>query len=280
MIHSLTDTVVLNNKVQMPGFGLGVFKVNSEDTISSVQAAIEAGYISIDTAQIYENEAGVGQGIKNGLLTTGKKREELFITSKIWNHNLDYNQTIEAFNDSLAKLGLDYLDLYLIHWPGDQQFLETWKALEDLYLSGKIKAIGVSNFEVHHLQMLLETANVIPAVNQIELHPKLAQKELRAFGKEKGIVTQAWSPLMQGQLLQDKTLLPIAEKYKKSVAQIILKWHVQNDIIVIPKSTKKERIISNADIFDFELSHADLALIDQLDTGTRVGPHPDTFFFE
>jgi diketogulonate reductase-like aldo/keto reductase len=280
MIHSLTDTVTLNNGVNMPGFGLGVFQVSNEDTILSVQNAIEAGYISIDTAQIYGNEAGVGEGLRRGLAATGKKREEIFITSKVWNHQLDYDQTISAFNESLLKLGLDYLDLYLIHWPGNNEYLEAWRAMEALYAEGKIKAIGVSNFAVHHLESLLAVAKVTPVLNQVELHPRLAQKEVRAFGKAHGIATEAWSPLMQGQLLQDETILALAEKYQKSAAQIILRWHIQNDIIVIPKSVKKERIISNAAVFDFSLSAEDLALIDQLDNGTRVGPHPDTFFFE
>ncbi|MCA5013591.1 MULTISPECIES: aldo/keto reductase [unclassified Enterococcus] len=280
MIHSLTDTVLLNNGVKMPGFGLGVFQVSNEDTIFSVQKAIEAGYISIDTAQIYGNEEGVGEGIRRGLATTGKKREDLFITTKIWNHQLDYDQTITAFNESLLKLGLDYVDLYLIHWPGNNEYLTSWKAMEELYTAGKIKAIGVSNFEIHHLETLLETAKVTPVLNQVELHPRMAQKEMRSFLQEKGIAIEAWSPLMQGQLLQEPTILTLAEKYHKSAAQIILRWHVQNEIIVIPKSIKEERIASNADLFDFELSTEDLALIDQLDNGTRVGPHPDTFFFE
>lgn len=280
MIHSLTDTVLLNNGVKMPGFGLGVFQVSNEDTIFSVQKAIEAGYISIDTAQIYGNEEGVGEGIRRGLAATGKKREDLFITTKIWNHQLDYDQTITAFNESLLKLGLDYVDLYLIHWPGNNEYLTSWKAMEELYTAGKIKAIGVSNFEIHHLETLLETAKVTPVLNQVELHPRMAQKEMRSFLQEKGIAIEAWSPLMQGQLLQEPTILTLAEKYHKSAAQIILRWHVQNEIIVIPKSIKEERIASNADLFDFELSTEDLALIDQLDNGTRVGPHPDTFFFE
>lgn len=264
----------------MPGFGLGVFQVSNDDTILSVQKAIEAGYTSIDTAQIYENEAGVGEGIRRGLASTGKSREDLFITSKVWNHHLSYDQTIEAYHDSLTKLGLDYLDLYLIHWPGNNAFLTSWSAMEDLYLSGKIKAIGVSNFEVHHLQTLLETARITPVINQVELHPKMAQKEIRAFGKEKGILTEAWSPLMQGQLLKDETILAIAKKHQKSAAQIILRWHVQNEIVVIPKSVKDSRIKSNAAIFDFELSEEELRMIDKLDDGTRVGPHPDKFFFD
>ncbi len=280
MIHSLTDTVLLNNGVKMPGFGLGVFQVSNEDTIFSVQKAIEAGYISIDTAQIYGNEEGVGEGIRRGLAATEKKREDLFITTKIWNHQLDYDQTITAFNESLLKLGLDYVDLYLIHWPGNNEYLTSWKAMEELYTDGKIKAIGVSNFEIHHLETLLEIAKVTPVLNQVELHPRMAQKEMRSFLQEKGIAIEAWSPLMQGQLLQEPTILTLAEKYHKSAAQIILRWHVQNEIIVIPKLIKEERIASNADLFDFELSTEDLALIDQLDNGTRVGPHPDTFFFE
>ncbi|EOL50799.1 aldo/keto reductase [Enterococcus caccae] len=280
MIESLTDTVLLNNEVRMPGFGLGVFQVSNEDTVLSVQKAIEAGYVSIDTAQIYGNEAGVGEGIRRGLASTGKKREELFITTKLWNHHLDYDQTITEFNDSLVKLGLDYLDLYLIHWPGNNEFLEPWTAMEDLYLSGKIKALGVSNFEIHHLKTLLETTRIKPVINQVELHPRMAQNEIRAFGKEHEILTEAWSPLMQGKLLEDDTILNLASKHNKSAAQIILRWHIQNDIIVIPKSVKEARIKSNAAIFDFELSKDDLAMIDQLDDGTRVGPNPDTFFFE
>ena len=165
----------------MPGFGLGVFQVNNEDTIFSVQKAIEAGYISIDTAQIYGNEEGVGEGIRRGLATTGKKREDLFITTKIWNHQLDYDQTITAFNESLLKLGLDYVDLYLIHWPGNNEYLTSWKAMEELYTAGKIKAIGVSNFEIHHLETLLETAKVTPVLKQVEIHPRMAQKEMRSF---------------------------------------------------------------------------------------------------
>lgn len=180
----------------------------------------------------------------------------------------------------MLKLGVDYLDLYLIHWPGNNEYLEPWQALEALYAEGKIKAIGVSNFNVHHLETLLATAKVTPVLNQVELHPRLAQKELRAFGKAHGIETEAWSPLMQGQLLQDETILGLAKKYQKSAAQIILRWHIQNDIIVIPKSVKKERMISNAKLFDFKLLPEDMAMIDQLDNGTRVGPHPDTFFFE
>lgn len=264
----------------MPGFGLGVFQVSNDDTILSVQKAIEAGYTSIDTAQIYENEAGVAEGIRRGLASTGKSREDLFITSKVWNHHLSYDQTIEAYHDSLTKLGLDYLDLYLIHWPGNNAFLTSWSAMEDLYFSGKIKAIGVSNFEIHHLQTLLETARITPVINQVELHPRMAQKEIRAFGKEKGILTEAWSPLMQGQLLKDETILAIAKKHQKSAAQIILRWHVQNEIVVIPKSVKDSRIKSNAAIFDFELSEEELRMIDKLDDGTRVGPHPDKFFFD
>ncbi|MFD2307684.1 aldo/keto reductase [Enterococcus termitis] len=280
MIQSLTDTILLNNGVKMPGFGLGVFQVSNEETIFSVQKAIEAGYISIDTAQIYGNEAGVGEGIRRGLAATGKTREELFITTKLWNHNLNYEQTISAFDESLLNLGLDYVDLYLIHWPGDNEFLAPWKAMEDLYAAGKIRAIGVSNFERHHLETLLESAKIKPVLNQIELHPRLAQKEMRTFAKENNIAIEAWAPLMQGQLLQDQTILALAEKYQKSAAQIILRWHIQHGIIVIPKSMKEERIASNAAIFDFELSEQDLEIIDQLNNGTRVGPHPDLFFFE
>ncbi|RVT57940.1 aldo/keto reductase [Niallia taxi] len=273
---NLQSTVKLNNGVEMPKFGLGVFKVQEgQEVIDSVKAAIKAGYISIDTAAVYKNEEGVGQGIKE----SGVDREKLFITTKVWNADQGYDSTLAAFETSIQKLGLDYIDLYLIHWPVSGKYKETWKALEKLYKDGKVKAIGVSNFHKHHLEDLLSEAEIVPTVNQIELHPLLSQEELRNFCKEKGIVVEAWSPLAQGKLLDNPVLTEIAAKYNKSTAQIILRWDLQNDIVTIPKSIKEHRIIENADIFDFELTAEDLEKINGLNKNERVGADPDNFNF-
>ncbi|MED4039905.1 aldo/keto reductase [Niallia taxi] len=276
MFMNLQSTVKLNNGVEMPKFGLGVFKVQEgQEVIDSVKAAIKAGYISIDTAAVYKNEEGVGQGIKE----SGVDREKLFITTKVWNADQGYDSTLAAFETSIQKLGLDYIDLYLIHWPVSGKYKETWKALEKLYKDGKVKAIGVSNFHKHHLEDLLSEAESVPTVNQIELHPLLSQEELRNFCKEKGIVVEAWSPLAQGKLLDNPVLTEIAAKYNKSTAQIILRWDLQNDIVTIPKSIKEHRIIENADIFDFELTAEDLEKINGLNKNERVGADPDNFNF-
>ncbi|MCM3033281.1 MULTISPECIES: aldo/keto reductase [unclassified Niallia] len=273
---NLQSTVKLNNGVEMPRFGLGVFKVEEgQEVIDSVKSAIKAGYISIDTAAVYKNEEGVGQGIKE----SGANREDLFITTKVWNADQGYESTLAAFETSIQKLGLDYIDLYLVHWPVKGKYKETWKALEKLYKDGKVKAIGVSNFHQHHLEDLLEEAEIVPMVNQIELHPLLSQVELRDFCKEKGIVVEAWSPLAQGKLLDNPVLAEIAGKYNKSTAQIILRWDLQNDIVTIPKSIKEHRIIENADIFDFELTNEDIDKINALNKNERVGPDPDNFNF-
>ncbi|WP_144454844.1 aldo/keto reductase [Bacillus sp. DE0587] len=273
---NLQSTVILNNGVEMPKFGLGVFKVQEgQEVIDSVKAAIKAGYISIDTAAVYKNEEGVGQGIKE----SGVDREKLFITTKVWNADQGYDSTLAAFETSIQKLGLDYIDLYLIHWPVSGKYKETWKALEKLYKDGKVKAIGVSNFHKHHLEDLLSEAEIVPTVNQIELHPLLSQEELRNFCKEKGIVVEAWSPLAQGKLLDNPVLTEIAAKYNKSTAQVILRWDLQNDIVTIPKSIKEHRIIENADIFDFELTAEDLEKINGLNKNERVGADPDNFNF-
>ncbi|MCT2343858.1 aldo/keto reductase [Niallia taxi] len=276
MFMNLQSTVKLNNGVEMPKFGLGVFKVQEgQEVIDSVKAAIKAGYISIDTAAVYKNEEGVGQGIKE----SGVDREKLFITTKVWNADQGYDSTLAAFETSIQKLGLDYIDLYLIHWPVSGKYKETWKALEKLYKDGKVKAIGVSNFHKHHLEDLLSEAEIVPTVNQIELHPLLSQEELRNFCKEKGIVVEAWSPLAQGKLLDNPVLTEIAAKYNKSTAQVILRWDLQNDIVTIPKSIKEHRIIENADIFDFELTAEDLEKINGLNKNERVGADPDNFNF-
>ncbi|WP_186575985.1 aldo/keto reductase [Aquibacillus kalidii] len=274
MVKSLQDTTTLHNGVKMPWLGLGVFKVkDGKEASESVKAAIKNGYKSIDTAAIYENEEGVGQGIKE----SGVSREELFITSKVWNSDQGYESTLAAFETSLNKLGLDYLDLYLIHWPTPAQgkFKDTWKALEKLYKDGKVRAIGVSNFKEHHLEELIKDAEIKPMVNQVEFHPNFAQKELRTYCKEQGIQVEAWSPLKQGELLDDSTLIKIGEKYGKSPAQVIIRWDLQSGVITIPKSTKEHRIIDNADVFDFELTQEDMEEIDKLDTGKRAFADPD-----
>ncbi|MDP4099439.1 aldo/keto reductase [Paenibacillus sp. P96] len=276
MPKNLQDTVALHNGVEMPWFGLGVFKVeDGQEVINSVKYAIKAGYKSIDTAKIYENEEGVGQAIKE----SGIARDELFITTKVWNADQGYDSTLQAFETSLQKLGLDYLDLYLIHWPGKDKYKETWKALEKLYKDGKVRAIGVSNFQIHHLEDLLADAEIKPMVNQVELHPLLTQVELREYCKKQGIQIEAWSPLAQGQLLDNEVLKEIADKHGKSTAQVILRWDLQNGIVTIPKSIKEQRIIENADVFDFELSAEDMEKINALNQNHRVGPDPDKLFF-
>ncbi|MCY8592887.1 aldo/keto reductase [Bacillus haynesii] len=277
---NLRDRITLNNGTTMPWFGLGVFKVEEgPELVQAVKTAIKHGYRSIDTAAIYGNEEGVGQGIREGLKEAGISREDLFVTSKVWNDDLGYDETIAAYEASLEKLGLDYLDLYLIHWPVEGRYNAAWKALETLYEQGRVKAIGVSNFHIHHLEDLLKDAAVKPAINQVEYHPRLTQKELQTFCSSHGIQLQAWSPLMQGQLLSHPLLKDIADKHGKTPAQVILRWDLQNGVITIPKSTKAERIAQNADIFDFELTIEEMKQIDGLNENTRVGPDPDNFDF-
>ncbi|MFC0270499.1 aldo/keto reductase [Metabacillus herbersteinensis] len=280
MINKIDDKVTLSNGVEMPWFGLGVFQVeDGQIVVDSVKAAIRNGYRSIDTAAIYENEEGVGQGIKEAIAETGIKREELFITSKVWNADLGYESTLSAFEDSLKRLGLDYLDLYLIHWPVEGKFVESWKALETLYKTGKVKAIGMSNFQIHHLKEVIKNAEIMPMINQVELHPLLNQEELRKFLKENSIQVEAWAPLMQGQLFENETLLTIAKKHNKSIAQVVLRWHLQNGVVIIPKSIKEHRIQENGDLFNFELSEEDMKQINSLNQNHRVGPDPDNFDF-
>ncbi|MCM3304182.1 aldo/keto reductase [Priestia megaterium] len=280
MMKNLQDTVTLHNGAKMPGFGLGVFKVEEgPELVNAIKVAIKHGYRSIDTAAIYGNEEGVGQGIREGLKEAGISRENVFVTSKIWNSDLGYEATIAAYETSLKKLGLDYLDLYLIHWPVEGKYKEAWRALETLYKEGKVKAIGVSNFQVHHLKDLMEDAEIKPVINQVEYHPRLTQKELQAFCEKHHIQLEAWSPLMQGELLDNEVLTEIANKHNKSVAQVILRWDVQNGIITIPKSTKEHRIVENASIFDFELNKEEIERIDELNQNHRVGPDPDNFDF-
>lgn len=280
MVNSLQDTTTLANGVKMPWLGLGVFKVEEgQEVENSVYWALKHGYRSIDTAAVYGNEKGVGEGIKKGMEAFSLSREDLFITSKVWNSDLGYEETLTAYEASLEKLGLEYLDLYLIHWPVEGKYKDAWRAMEKLYKDGKVKAIGVSNFHIHHLEDLMKDAEVKPMVDQVECHPQLTQRELKAFCDEQGIQMEAWSPLAQGQLLDNPVLKEIAERHNKSVAQVILRWDLQYGIVTIPKSIKEHRIIENADVFDFELSDEEMNRIFELNQDQRVGPDPDNFDF-
>ncbi|MFB7282406.1 aldo/keto reductase [Streptomyces hydrogenans] len=266
-------TVELNNGVGIPQLGFGVFQVPDDETTSAVGAALEAGYRSVDTAAIYGNETGVGRA----LAASGLPREELFVTTKLWNADQGYDATLRAFDASLAKLGLAYLDLYLIHWPTPARdlYVDSWRAVERLASEGRIRAAGVSNFQPAHLRRLLDSSSLVPAVNQIELHPGLQQSELRAFHAEHGIATEAWSPLAQGAVLDDPAITAIAARTGKSPAQVVLRWHLQLGNVVIPKSVTPARIRQNLDVFDFRLTDEDMAAVAATDRGLRTGPHPD-----
>ena len=276
MISKIDEMITLHNGVEMPQLGFGVFKVkNGSETVESVKKALEAGYRAIDTAAIYENEEGVGQAVRE----SGIPREELFITSKVWNSDQGYESTLKAFDASLERLGMDYLDLYLIHWPGKDKYLDTWKALEKLYKDGKVKAIGVSNFHVHHLENLLANSEIKPVINQIELHPYLSQVEIREYCEKHEIKVEAWSPLGRGTLLDEPTINHIAKKHGKTAAQVIIRWHLQHDIVVIPKSITPSRIEENAQVFDFSLSLNEMNQIDALNKNERTGSNPDELLF-
>lgn len=270
----ITSVKKLANGVGMPFFGLGVWKAdNDKEVVNAVKWALETGYTAIDTAAIYKNEVGVGQALKE----SGIKREEIFVTTKVWNEDQGYQETLDAHQASLDKLELEYVDLYLIHWPVAGKYKETWRAMEKLYEEGKVRAIGVSNFHQHHLEDLLREAKIKPMVNQVELHPLLNQGALREYCKKEQIAIEAWSPLGHGNLLSDPRLVAIGEKYGKSAAQVILRWDLQHDVITIPKSVNQERIKENAAIFDFKLTSDEMALIDTFNTGERFGTNPDTF---
>ena len=273
---SQVPNIRLNNGVQIPQFGFGVFQIEPGRTAEAVRTALDAGYRHIDTAQGYGNEDGVGQAVRE----SGLAREELFVTTKLINNRHGHDEAIAALDESLRKLGLDFVDLYLIHWPRPHAdlYVETWRAFEKILSDGKARSIGVSNFQVPHLERLAAETGTVPAVNQIELHPWLAQRELAAYHREHGIATEAWSPIGKGgDLLRDERLVSLGEKYGKSPAQVVLRWHIQQDNIVFPKSVTPSRIRENIEVFDFELSADDVATIDELDSGTRLGPDPDTF---
>lgn len=276
MINNIKDCTTLNNGLEMPWLGFGVWRMDDGDeTVNSVLTAIETGYRSIDTATIYKNEKGVGQAIKDA----GVAREEIFLTTKVWNDDQRAGRVAEAFEESLEKLQTDYVDLYLIHWPVAGHYLKTWEVMEKIYESGRARAVGVSNFMTHHLKDLMAHSDLIPAVNQVEFHPSLVQTELRAFCKANGIQFESWSPLKKGQIVDMQPITDLTKKYEKSHAQIVLRWNMQHGIVTIPKSSKPHRIKENMEIFDFELSQEDMGLIDALDTDERIGPNPDKVDF-
>lgn len=266
----------------MPLIGYGVFRVpEGNDLAEAVKTAIAKGYRSIDTAQVYRNEESVGRGIRaaidEGLVT----REELFVTSKVWNDGLSYEETLAAYDSSLEKLGLDYLDLYLVHWPGiDTNYVDVYKALEKIYQDGRVRSIGVSNFHVHHLENLLKETSVVPVINQIEFHPHLTQEEVRDYCKGKGIQVEAWSPLMNGSLLEESLIQQLASKYGKTPAQIVLRYDVQHGVVTIPKTMTPARMTENLTVFDFVLTEEEMAQLDTLNDGLRCGPDPEKFNFK
>ncbi|MFF2407566.1 aldo/keto reductase [Streptomyces sp. NPDC058092] len=273
---SKVPSITLNNGVEMPQLGFGVWQVPDDEAAKAVATAIESGYRSIDTAAIYENEEGTGRAVA----ASGVAREELFVTTKLWNADQGYDSTLRAFDTSLDKLGLEYVDLYLIHWPvpAKNAYVDTYKAFEKIYSEGRAKAIGVSNFLPEHLERLLGETSVVPVINQIELHPQLQQAESRAFHDKHGIATEAWSPLGQGKgLLEVPTVVAIARKHGRTPAQVVLRWHIQTGNVVIPKSVTPSRIVENLDVFGFELDADDLAAFAALDEGKRLGPNPGEF---
>nr|WP_106784898.1 aldo/keto reductase [Lysinibacillus timonensis] len=261
----------------MPYLGLGVYKMtNRDEALAAMEKALEVGYRAIDTAALYENELEVGEAIR----ASNVPREEIFVTTKVWNTDQGYDQTLRAFEVSLKKLGLEYVDLYLTHWPVADKFLDTYRAIERLYEEKLIRVTGVSNHHEHHLEKIFATANVKPMVNQVELHPYLTQKPLLNFCNNHEIALTAWGPLGRGSVLEDETIVQLAKRYNKTAAQIILRWHYQNDCLTIPKSVTLSRIEENMNIFDFEITPDDLILIDQLNKNQRTGQDPDNFHFD
>ncbi|RBL87235.1 aldo/keto reductase [Streptomyces cavourensis] len=267
--------VKLNDGSKIPQLGLGVWQVPDDQAAASVKEALAAGYRSVDTAAIYGNESGVGAGLR----AAGVARKDLFVTTKLWNDKHDFDAAHKALDESLEKLGLAYVDLYLIHWPvaGSDKFVDAWRAMIEMKEDGRARSIGVSNFTQAHLERIIEATGVTPSVNQIELHPGFAQRELRAFHDKHGIATESWSPLAQGGITKEKTILELAKKHGKSPAQVTLRWHLQHGLIVIPKSVTPARIRENIDVFDFELSRAEMDAIDAIKEAGRLGPDPEKF---
>ncbi|KQO84084.1 oxidoreductase [Frigoribacterium sp. Leaf263] len=263
----------LTDGTTIPQLGLGVYKVADDEAERVVRIALDEGYRHVDTATLYGNEAGVGRAIR----ASGLDRDDVYLTTKVWNTAHGYDETLRAFDESLARLGTDHVDLYLIHWPAParDRYVETYRALETIRAEGRARSIGVSNFSIAHLERLLGETDVVPVVDQVEAHPWLPQRELRAFGDAHGIVTEAWSPLARGRILDDEVLLGIAERHGVSTAQVVIRWHLQQGMVVIPKSATASRIRSNLDVFGFELDDADLAAIARLESGRRTGSHPD-----
>jgi 2,5-diketo-D-gluconate reductase A len=265
--------VQLNSGQLIPQLGLGVYKVGQDIAVELVKAAVEAGYRRIDTAALYDNEFEIGAGIRQ----SGLDREQLFVTTKIWNDRQGFDNATEAIDEALKRLNIEYIDMLLIHWPCPKQnlFVETWQAFEKALEGGKIRGIGVSNFNPHHLEQLIANSNIVPALNQVELHPGLQQGDVRKFNSEHGIATEAWSPLGRGRFGENHALLEIAKKHGKTVAQVIIRWHIELGNLVIPKTSNPDRLRENIDVFGFALDHEDMAVIASLSTGERVGPNPD-----
>lgn len=276
MISSIKDCTLLNNGLKMPWLGFGVYQINDGPEVErAIRYALEVGYRSIDTATVYGNERGVGKAIRESDIL----REDIFLTTKVWNDDQRGKRTWAAFEESLKRLETEYVDLYLIHWPVKGCYQETWRVMEKIYQGGRAKAIGVSNFLVHHLEDILRDSQIVPSVNQVEFHPFLVQPELLIFCQNRKIQVEAWSPLMQGKIVTEQVVQKLAENYHKTPAQIVLRWNLQHEVVTIPKSTHSNRIAENTQIFDFELSQADMNVLDALDEGKRVGPDPDSFDF-
>jgi len=275
MIDSITDSATLHNGVEIPWLGFGTFQLTGATAERAVTWALDVGYRSVDTAAVYHNEVEVGAAIRN----SGVAREEIFLTTKVWNTDQGYDATMSAFEASLERLGTDYVDLYLVHWPVEGMFGETWRALEELHSTGRARAIGVSNFLVHHLEELLKGAHVVPMVNQVEFHPRLQQPKLQAFCRDHGIRLEAWRPIMKGGVLDIPELVEIGQGVGKSAVQVTLRWMIQKGVVAIPRSSQREHVEANADIFDFELTPEQMGLIDDLDRDMRTGEDPDNFDF-
>jgi methylglyoxal/glyoxal reductase len=273
-LRSLADTIEIAPGVQMPRLGLGTYKAEEGPAVEgAVSYGLSIGYRLVDTAAVYGNEAGVGRAVREGAVP----REDVFVTTKLWNADQGYESAFKAFDVSLGKLGLDYMDLYLVHWPWPKRMRDTWRAMEQLLVTGRTRAIGVCNFNPHHLDELAEFATTMPAVNQCELHPRLQQPELQAACSARGITLQAWAPIMRGRVNLIPELVEIASHHEKTPAQVSIRWVLQKGLVTIPKSTHESRIAENCDVFDFELSAEEVGIIDGLDLGQRVGPDPETY---